>query len=292
MRTYAFVATILAQILLGFLPGSAVAQSFTESWTVTGLENPESVVSDFARNVLYVSNVGGDMTAKDGNGYISKIAPKDGKIIEAKWVEGLDGPKGLALVGDTLFVADIDQLVEIDVTKGEIVKRYPAAGSKFLNDVAAAPNGDVYVSDTFTNTIWRLHDGAFSAWLESEALLGPNGLHVSGGTLLVAAWGIDDAAGGNKAGRVLQLNLDDKSIRPFGGGQSIGHLDGIEPWTDGTYLVTEYMGAALVLVSPQAAPKTLLSLGKGAADLTVLEAGKAIVIPIASENRLTAYRVQ
>ncbi len=56
---------------------------------------------------------------KDGNGFLSKISP-DGKMITAEWVKGFNAPKGLGLVGGTLYVADIDELVAVDIAKGEI----------------------------------------------------------------------------------------------------------------------------------------------------------------------------
>ena len=104
---------------LGLLTTSALAQS-QESWSAEGLKAPESALLDEARGVLYVSNVNGNPTDKDGNGYISKLSP-DGTVTQAEWVTGLDAPKGLALHDSTLYVSDIDKLVAIDVGSGKIV---------------------------------------------------------------------------------------------------------------------------------------------------------------------------
>ena len=59
------------------------------------LNKPESVVAmgDF----IYVSNVNGNPTEKDGNGYISKLY-KSGKVCTNKFIEGLNAPKGMAAV--------------------------------------------------------------------------------------------------------------------------------------------------------------------------------------------------
>jgi DNA-binding beta-propeller fold protein YncE len=131
MRTYG------AAVALFFLVASnASAESLSESWRVEGLSNPESVLFDPTQNVLYVSNIAGEAMAKDGKGFISRLSP-DGKILTLKWTTGLNAPKGLALVGERLFVSDIDELVAVDTKTGKIAKRWPAAGAKFLNDVAA-----------------------------------------------------------------------------------------------------------------------------------------------------------
>ena len=79
-------------------------------------------------------------------------------------------------MGDRLYVADIDQLVAIDTKAGTVVKRWPAAGAKFLNDVVADPQGRVLVSDMVTNQIWMLDGDQFSVWLHDAKLEDPNGL--------------------------------------------------------------------------------------------------------------------
>ncbi len=146
---------------------------------VKGLEQPELVVQDPATGAIYVSNIVGAVMQKDGNGYIAKLKP-DGTISTKTWVKGLNAPTGMALHDRTLYVADVDELIEINVASGEIVKRYPAKGAIFLNDVAVGEDGTVYVSDTPMNTIWRLKDGNFEPWFANDVLNGPNGLLVAG----------------------------------------------------------------------------------------------------------------
>ena len=76
MHVVSVSATIAAVILFG-----SVAAAQDVVWTLDGLETPESVLFDEERDVLYVSNVGGEPTVKDGNGYISRVSP-DGKMQE------------------------------------------------------------------------------------------------------------------------------------------------------------------------------------------------------------------
>ena len=74
------------------------------------------------------------------------------------WVTGLNAPKGIAISNDNskLYVSDITELVQIDIASGKIIKRFNAPGSSFLNDVVADSHGNIYVSDTDTNTIYKL----------------------------------------------------------------------------------------------------------------------------------------
>jgi DNA-binding beta-propeller fold protein YncE len=116
---------------------SAVAAEPQKLWEASGFKQPESVVFDRAAGAIYVSNVNGDPMKKDGNGFISKLGP-DGKVVTMEWVKGLDSPTGLALANGKLYAADVDRIAEIDIAKGEIIKRYEAPGSKFLNPCVEA----------------------------------------------------------------------------------------------------------------------------------------------------------
>src|ERR1041384_4269172 len=150
----------------GVMPSASAAP--VEVWQTTGLKHPESALPDPTATFAYVSNVNGQPLDKDGNGFISKVSLKDGKALELEWAKGLDAPKGLALANGHLYAADIDKLVEIDAGSGKILARYDAPGSQFLNDVAAAPDGTVYVSDSTASAIWRLQNGKLEKWLEGE----------------------------------------------------------------------------------------------------------------------------
>jgi len=120
--------------------------------TPANLKNPESVAYASKPNVLIFSNVNGKPDQKDQNGFISKVSPSNGSIIELNWVKGLNAPKGIAISndGNKLYVSDITDLVEIDIASGKIIKRFNGPGSSFLNDVVADNLGNIYVSDTGT----------------------------------------------------------------------------------------------------------------------------------------------
>src|SRR5690242_18444643 len=127
----------------------------TKVAVVEGFLTPESVKYDSAQDVYFVSNINGGPLAKDDNGFISRVRP-DGVVENLKFIEGahngvtLNAPKGLALAGDTLWVADIDVLRAFDAKTGAPLDSISLAtlGAVFLNDVAVAPTGAVYVTDT------------------------------------------------------------------------------------------------------------------------------------------------
>lgn len=261
-------------------------------WEVSGLANPESVVYDPRLNLLYVSNVNGGPNDKDGNGYISLVS-MDGRIINEKWVAGLNGPKGLALHGTTLYTADIDELVAIDVDHGQITDKYKVSDAKFLNDVAAAPNGDVYVSDMLTNRIHLLSGGSFTIWIESADLEAPNGLDVVGDNVILGAWGVmTDGFATAVPGHLKSISINDKSITSIGDGSPVGNLDGVEVDKNGGFYVTDWMNGKLFHISSTGEAKELLSLKQGSADHEFIIEKGLMFIPMMNDNIMYAYKVK
>jgi DNA-binding beta-propeller fold protein YncE len=260
-------------------------------WETKGFAQPESVVIDPATGAIYVSNIAGAVMQKDGNGFISKLNGS-GRLVTRQWVKGLNSPTGLGLHDRTLYVADVDQLVEINAASGEILQRYLAKGAILLNGVAVDAGGAVYVSDTPTNTIWRLKDGNFEPWLANDKLNGPNGLLVQGDTLIVASLGKIPGVGQKKeiAG-LWQISLKDQALSPVGNGDPIGNLYGIELLQPGVYLVTDWADGALYRVDSKGKADMLIDLHQGSADLTYLPDKKIALIPLMLDNSLAAYRL-
>lgn len=261
-------------------------------WELAGFEAPESALPVTAQNLIYVSNVNGNPGDKDANGYISKVS-LDGKMLAQKWVTGLNAPKGLALAGDTLYAADIDQLVEIDTKTGTIVTRYDAKDAKFLNDVAVDSMGHVYVSDMATNTIWRLADKKLEVWLKDDALISPNGLLIDSNNLVVASWGVmTDGFATKVPGHILEVSLSDKKVHDLGNGKPVGNLDGIEILDKDSFIATDWMAGLLFKIGRDGEAKVLMPLAPGSADLSYIAASKLAIIPMMKDGKLIAVKVE
>lgn len=262
-------------------------------WETTGLSNPESALPVPDEGFAYVSNIAGGVTEKDGDGFISKVALDDGKIIALKWASsGLDAPKGLALANDRLYTADIDQLVAIESKTGKIVARYDAPGAKFLNDVAADSEGNIYVSDSGTSAIWRLAGGTFEKWVEGPQLNNVNGLLVVGDKLILAPWGQNRDDGSTAHAHLLEVSLKDKSVRTLGNGKDVGNLDGIEPFDASSYLVTDWIEGALHRIHRSGEVEHLLDFDQGSADIGYIPATRTVLIPMLKDDKLFAYRIE
>jgi DNA-binding beta-propeller fold protein YncE len=285
MRTLLLSASVFSVVAM-----VAVAAEPQKAWEASGFKNPESAVYDRAAGAMYVSNVNGDPTTKDGNGFISKLGP-DGKVIAIEWVKGLDSPKGLALADGKLYAADIDRVVEIDAAKGEIAGRYEAPGAKFLNDLTADKKGRVYVSDMVTNTIWVLEGGKLSVLLQDDALDNPNGLLAEDGRIVVGSWGKMAQDFSTKIpGHMKVVDLATKKIADLGDPSPVGNLDGVEPDGKGGYFASDWMNGGLFHIGSDGKATRLLPLKKGSADIGV-GPDRTVIIPMMMDDTVVAYKV-
>ncbi len=272
---------------------SVSAQSATELWSAEGFKNPESALYDGSRNVIYVSNVNGGPGDADGNGFISRLK-KDGTVDELEWITGLNAPKGLVQSGEMLYVSDINQLVEIDLEAGKVSNTWTAEDAKFLNDLAVDGSGNIYVSDMLGNTIYRLENNEFAAWLQDESLQHPNGLSIDGTNLLVAPWGkeLQDDFTTKVPGHLLSVDLVGKNISTLGSGEPVGNLDGLEPDGNGAWFVTDWMAGGLFRISSAGDAELLLDMNQGSADLGVIGGESTVLVPMMMDNKVIALSVE
>ncbi len=246
--------------------------------TDTILKIPESVLVDDKENCLWVSNIDGASNGKDGKGSISKLS-KTGSPVNLEWVTGLNAPKGMAKYKQELYVADLTELVVIDIKKGVIKNKIKVEGSVFLNDVTVNKNGAVFVSDSRTGKVHRIENGIVS--IEVENLQGPNGLLSIEDQLLIL-----------DRGSLL-------SVTPGGAISKI--MDGMDPSTDGIervapnqYIVSCWNGIVYYIVAG-AQKITLFEKKKkkiNSADIGYDAKNKIIYVPTFMKNSVVAYQLQ
>lgn len=138
------------------------------------LKGPVSVCVDSKEKMLYISNVNGvNIWAKDNNGSIGRMLLNGGSL-QGEWIRGLHSPKGMAIVKDMLYVADLNEVVVIDIGKQEIKKKIAVPLAEQLNDITVDGKGTLYISDTKGKRVYMLKGGDANPFL--EGLMGPKGL--------------------------------------------------------------------------------------------------------------------
>src|SRR6185503_1819307 len=184
---------------------------------------PESVLP--AKDILYVSLIDGAGWTADGKGGIGKLSP-DGKIIDTVWITGLSAPKGMGIIGNRLYAADMNDVVVIDIKNGKIEKRIRIDSAKGLNDITVTDKGIVYISDSRGNRIWRLQNDIAELYIDS--VIGVNGLKAIGDDLYIG-WGKSFV----KANSQKQITKIAEVLQ---------QIDGIEPIGNGDFILTAWVG--------------------------------------------------
>jgi hypothetical protein len=285
---------MLKQLVVATLiiTSGAVHADPTPLWETSDFSGPESALYDAKRKLIFVSNVDGQPNDKDGKGSISLLSPS-GKMINAAWQSGLNAPKGLAMLGDLLYVADIDTLRVFDVMNGAQVASYVAPEAKFLNDVTVDSAGNVYVSDMLDDAIYRLAGNEFELWLKDAALQAPNGLLAEEGRLVVGAWGVmTEGFATDVPGHLKTVDLQSKAIASLGNGKAVGNLDGVESDGNGNYFVSDWFTGGLMRINTSGEAEKLLTLEQGSADIGVIPAKNLVLVPMMNNGTVRAYQIK
>lgn len=257
----------------------AGAVRLEQLWRVGDLAAPESVALSADGAFLYVTNVNGEGEAKDGNGFISRVGV-DGRILQREFATGLDGPKGIMLGGDALYVADIDQLVVLDAATGAVRRRVPAPGAQFLNDLTFAPDGNVLIADSGAQRIYAIRSDTMEVWLEDPLLDSINGFLPEAERLIVTTM----------AGRLLAIDYDTKAISVLAEG--LGNADGVASLGNGRYLVSEWPGLMHVVNAADGTHETISDTRAEERYMNdFLLVGDVLYQPHWQPGELTAYRV-
>jgi len=283
------VAVLLTVVLLAVLQGSA-GPSLPPPITVGGFQTPESVLYDPTDDVYLVSNINGNPTGTDDNGFISRLSP-DGRIASLKWIDGasasvtLNAPKGMAISGDTLYVTDITTIRIFDRRTGQQKGSVAVPGATFVNDAASGPDGSLYVTDSGlkpdfspsgTDAVYRLRDGALATVAKGAHLKGPNGVAVlPNGNLVVVTF--------SQSGEMYEVTADgqQRSVQRLPQGQ----LDGVVVLQGGVLLVSSWAASAVYRVTGAAA-EVFVSNVPSPADIGYDTRRDRILIPLFQRNRV------
>ena len=255
-----------------------------------GFSTPESVEYYAAEDVYLVTNINGSPFAVDGNGFISKLKP-DGSVIDLKWIDGakkgvtLNGPKGAAIAGKNLFVADGSQVHVFELPSGKQKKSISIKGSTFLNGITPGSGGSVYVTDSGYNEgfapsgtdaiyqVWA--NGKYKAIIKDKEMGHPNGIWDDNGRLVVNTFG---------SGKLFSVDASGKQTAmptPPNGG-----LDGLVKLKDGRFITSSWGGSALYVLNKDGKFSVLADSLDAPADLGVDTKRNRVLIPLFKQNKV------
>lgn len=276
----------------------ATAEKIAET---AGMKVPESVRYDSELDVYYVSNINGNPSQKDNNGFIARIRADSTGVVTLLAEGGkkgvtLNAPKGIALKGDTLFVADIDALRMFNRRTGASLGSVDLRAQKatFLNDVAIGPDG-VYITDTGivfdakggmshpgVNRIFKVSGKTVTEAAKGDSLGNPNGI----------AWD-----GANN--RFVLAPFGGPSVQAWSPGQAVptalaagpGGYDGIEVLPSGDILVSSWTDSTVNVVRGGARMAPLVKGVSAPADFGVDTKRNVLAVPRFNDGKVEYYRL-
>ena len=255
---------------------------------VSGFRGPESVRYDPELDVYFVSNFNGDGGARDANGFVSRVSPR-GEIDSLRFMTGteqapLHAPRGMYITGDTLWVADVDGVHGFHRRSGEQLRFTDLTRFEpgFLNDVAAGPDGVLYVTDTGESRLYRVSGDSVRIAVEDSLLGPPNGIawDDDGGRFVLAPWG------GTQTVRAWS---------PGGAGLTVvgssagGNFDGVEI-VDGRILLASQADSSLRVLT-DAGSRPVVRVPGRPADIGLDTRRRRVAVPYIALDRVDIWRL-
>lgn len=255
-----------------------------------GFSTPESVEYYAAEDVYLVTNINGSPLAADGNGFISKLKP-DGSVIDLKWIDGakkgvtLNAPKGAAIVGNNLFVADINQVHVFELPSGKPKMSITIKGSTFLNGITPGTGDHVYVTDSGysdgftpsgTDAIYKVWaNGKYNAIVKDKDMGHPNGIWADGERLVVVTIG---------SGKMISVDRSGKqSTMPT---PPNGGLDGLVKLKDGRFLISSWGSSAIYVLNKDKTFSVFANSLDAPADLGFDTKRSRVLVPLFKQNKV------
>jgi sugar lactone lactonase YvrE len=280
LATPVLFLTILLSALSAAAQDSYYSTKLERKWIAEdGLSIPESACYNKKENTIYVSNIVGMHNIKDGVGYISRLNVK-GELLQKEWVIGLNAPKGICCNKKSLFVTDIDRVVEVDLKTGQIKKSYQNSKSKSLNDATVASDGTVYISDSGGDCIFRVGKDSLEVFLQSPDLERMNGILAADRLLYL----------GSK-NNMITVSQKTKAITVVAEG--VGYLDGIVKIGRNKFVTSDFKGM-VQYIEPGKIAELLLKTTNvpiNAADLGYIPSQKLLLVPTFNDNKINAYKL-
>jgi hypothetical protein len=312
--TMGFRLALLAMLFLTACPGSPVREKTLPAdpkerlpamavhappatSILTGLRGPESVLYDAGQDVYFISNMNGGLLEADGNGFISRVQAGS-MAVDLKWIEGgragihLDAPKGMALLGDTLYVSDITAVRRFDRRTGAALGELALPGATLINDITT-DGTSLYVSDTGvrpgpgttfvatgTDAIWKITGDHVEKLAEGRALAQPNGLDFVDGALRVVTF----------EGNAL-YELDGGTRRELAQ-LPAGQLDGLIHLADGSIVVTSWLGKQIYRGRPGGSFTVILAGIATPADIGYDTKRRLLLVPSSAADQVTVHSLR
>lgn len=249
----------------------------------------ESVTYDPVKNLVVVMNAGLPETQERNDGYVSLLNP-DGTVHTTKWIGAtrdgltLNHPLGSAILGRVLHTADIDTVRTFDLDSGKPGKAFPVPGSTFLNGIAVADDGTIYVSNTREKSqLYKITpEGEAGLLVDGAPLVAPNGVAI------------------DPEGNVVVVNVGDKNVLTFSPEGKLlkteesaeSGSDGLVILEDGTKYVSSVRYGSVSRIRPGGKAEIIASGIPSAASMGYDSKQRQLLIPMNPHNAVAFLKLE
>jgi sugar lactone lactonase YvrE len=263
-----------------------------------GFMGPAAVVVDTVDQVYLVSNLNGRPGERNANGFISRISP-EGEVLDVRWTDhilagtdlALHSPKGMAIRGDSLLVADMNCVRILHRGTGQPLARECVMTADYLSDVDVGPDGSVYVLDsgrrlgsngepqsTGTDAVYRLvlgEGGRSTTLARGEELGHPSAVAVGTRGIFVAT---------ARSGEIFRVvpGQARTPVYPATG----RYLDGIVFLPDGGFAFSSWSDETVFRVTAEGRVERLLENVPTPGGLAYDAERNRLIVPLTEENRV------
>lgn len=268
--------------------------SFAQSTTIDGFSSPESVIK--FKNTLFVSNVGKELkpSDRDGDGFISKL-DSDGKLKELQFITGLNAPKGMAIVENILYIADVDTIKGFDINSKKEVFNLLFDGVNFLNDITPRDKNRLFVSSTDKGLIYEVNLNS-RAIRKVTDLTNANGLIYENSKLYAVQLGGSRENMFDGKGKVYEIDVDSGNKTELTTFEGI--LDGIQLLDTKLYIsdwIKFEKAGAIKVYDIKTKQESLLKapdLFIGSADFWIDKKSKKVYMPEMMGGKVTIFDIK
>src|SRR5438093_6616944 len=276
---------ILAAVLFSILSNGT-----TFALQETDMKDPAAFIVDPTTGNYFISSENGQPTERDNNGFITKLGP-DGRTISLKFIEGgaggvtLHAPQGLAVIGRTLYVSDIDQVRRFHADTGRALGELDLTAAKVdhLTGLATDGHSTLYIAHAGADEILKVDTRRSSkptVLVKDPALSGPYGLAVNPatGALVVVSW---------NAGKILEVTQEGAVKVLFANSffsSRFGNLTGVDFDAFGNMYVSDFSEGKVVRIDPAFRFQTIAEFLTTPASLGIDRKNHLILVPYRSGN--------
>ncbi len=238
------------------------------------LDRPESIIWNPVTQTYLISNVGSGTILSLQDKFLFNIFNRS----------KLEAPKGMAILDNILYVADVTRVVGLDLKTGKQTFEKAIPDAVFLNDVTADDDRSIYVSDSRSNFIVRVvPETGFTEFFRNPKLVSPNGLfyakQADKDLLYIVSMEADTP--------ILILNLFSKELTEVPD-HKLTRADGITRDLEGNWLISSWADSTVYKFSPDFSELSRLqNTYQSPADIFYSIENKELAIPHMQTNMIT-----